>query len=88
MEHYNDCVSGYCSRVYQNLKIREEERIREIPSIFADKRNVLIHSNIENIETEEIAAYSIMRYLIYVVILDKSGIPKEMIKNATDCIFS
>ena len=86
LNHYKDCVSEYCTRVYQTLKISEEERIKEIPSIFADKRNVLIHSNIESIEPEEIAAYSIMRYLIYVIILDKSGVPKEMIKSATDCI--
>lgn len=83
---YADYISDYCERIYQKCNLNQKQ-IEEIPRLFALKRNTLIHSNIENIEEEEVAAYAIMRYLIYFIILHRIGIPGELVKNAVECIF-
>lgn len=86
LREYTDYISDYCERIYQKCNLSQEQ-IEEIPRLFALKRNILVHSNIENIEGEDVAAYAIMRYLIYFIILDQIGISKKLVKNAVECIF-
>lgn len=86
LREYSDYISDYCERVYQKCNLKQEQ-IEEIPKLFALKRNILVHSNIESIEKEDVAAYAIMRYLIYFIILEQIGISKELVKNAVESIF-
>lgn len=85
IKKYDKYISEYSNRLFERLEI-SKEMIGEIPTMFAAKRNILIHSNIDNLSNEEIAAYLIVRYLIYVIILDKSGVPFDKVKTAVDCI--
>lgn len=64
LEEYSDYISDYCKTIYQKCNLSQKQ-IEDIPRLFALKRNILVHSNIENIEGEDVAAYAIMRYLIY-----------------------
>lgn len=86
LEEYDDYILDYCEGIYQKCNLSQEQ-IEEIPRLFALKRNILVHSNIENIEGEDVAAYAIMRYLIYFIILERLGISKELVKNAVESIF-
>lgn len=85
LKKYDTYISEYCKKVYRKLNINQEQ-VLLIPNMFALKRNILIHSNLDKLEPEEIAAYSIMRYLIYFIILDKSGISKNLIRDAVSNI--
>lgn len=85
LKKYWSYIEEFCRIVYQTMNLTEEQ-IKAIPERLAYKRNVLIHSNIEELEPEEIAAYQILRYIIYVIILDKCGINQNIVKNAIDCI--
>ncbi len=81
LKKYDTYISEYCKKVYIKLNISEDQ-ILKIPNMFALKRNILIHSNLDKLEPEEIAAYLIMRYLIYFIIMDKSGISNNLIRDA------
>lgn len=86
LEEYSDYISDYCETIYQKCNLNQEQ-IEDISRSFALKRNILVHSNIENLEGEDVAAYAIMRYLIYFIILEQIGISKELVKNAVESIF-
>lgn len=63
-----------------------EEELENLSEEFAKKRNMFIHSSIEDFEDIHIFSYLLARVFIYIMILNKANIESSMIIQAIDKI--
>lgn len=80
---YEKCIDEYKKKILRNFNFELEE-FNDLSLQFAKKRNLLIHSSVEEFEDIHIFAYMIARALIYIMILDKSQLDSSMIIQAID----
>ena len=85
LNHFMNLLNKNYKYVYFCGNLSEDD-INEIPAHFARVRNANTHSNIESLDTGCVAAVRIMRILLVAMILEKSGIDKEKIKDAVDSV--
>ena len=80
---YEKCIDEYKKKILRNFNFELEE-FNDLSLQFAKKRNLLIHSSVEEFEDIHIFAYMIARALIYIMILDKSQLDSSIIIQAID----
>ncbi|MBE6051605.1 MAG: hypothetical protein E7214_13400 [Clostridium sp.] len=76
---YKDYIDEYVISKYINIS---KEENKTMVSDFVKKRNLLTHSSSVKLEDRDIKVYIIVRVLIYIMILDKAEVDKNLIKQA------
>ncbi len=84
-KHFEKIVKEYKKNIFTKLELKEED-INNIPKEFADLRNTLMHCAIGEINSIHIAAYSMARCYIYVMILKKANVGDFEIQQSIDAI--
>lgn len=82
---YDNLIANYRDAVLSRFKLSEKE-IDEMPNKFADMRNMLMHSSLEELDNIHICAYTLIRAYIYVMIMKKANIEDGLIIQAIDKI--
>ena len=85
LKEYDDILKDYCEKQYKLFELTEEEAVI-LSSEFSRMRNILVHDHIETFENIHVVAFLIARYMIYIMVFDKCGMPKNQIKQAIDHI--
>ncbi len=84
-DKYGKYIADYKDRILRYFEITDE-RMKELPTEFAKKRNELIHSNLADFKEIHILAYLLARVFIYIMILEKAGLDSNIIIQAIDKI--
>lgn len=80
---YNTIVESYKKRVLMRLSLSEKQ-LSNMAQLFGNKRNMLMHNSVEPFEDVHIAAYSLARAYIYVMLMKKAGISDTKVMQAID----
>lgn len=89
-EKFDYCNTQYAEVIdeYKRAVLRRynftQEQLDDLSFQFAKKRNLLIHSSVEEFDEIHVLAYSLARTFIYAMILDKANIDPSMITQAID----
>lgn len=86
VKYYKPIIEPYIKRVITEEHTNLDEN-SNLGQIFAKMRNSIGHGDIIPIEREHVAVYRIVQYLIYIIILDKSGVEWDVIKKIINKLF-
>lgn len=80
---YAEVIDEYKRAVLRRFNFTQEQ-LDDLSFQFAKKRNLLIHSSVEEFDEIHVLAYSLARTFIYAMILDKANIDPSIITQAID----
>lgn len=86
LKKYTDILSDYKKMLAQRMKINLEGNIN-LGQIFSKMRNEIGHGHPKNLEDIHAYTYQLARCMIYVMILDNTGISHDTIKHIIHKIF-
>lgn len=70
------------------IPVPSEEELKQIPTTFAEHRNLLVHDHVEAFLPIHVAGYQIAQCIIYVLLMDNAHIDPDCIKQSIDIIFN
>jgi len=86
LKKYTDILSDYRIKLAQKMKISFEGNVN-LGQIFSKMRNEIGHGHPKNLENIHAYTYQLARCMIYVMILDNTGISHDTIKRIIHKIF-
>lgn len=86
IEYYKTIVEQYIEKVIKEENADSDDNI-DLGVVLSNMRNAIGHGEIIPIERKHVAVFRITQCLIYVLILDKSGVDWSVIKNIINKLF-
>lgn len=85
LDHYDSTIADIKSSYLKQMMILDEVNLSKR---YADYRNSIAHGTIISVEKEDIINLVLARAFIYILILENSDIPHDIIKNIINKLFN